>query len=79
MNKIAVPDGVAGSEADPLGNRAVLLLRLRKLLLGAESLVALFVFVPKVSISALTLRLCINVVHRYRVYPFEEACYVPAS
>lgn len=35
------PDGVAGPEADPLGDGAVLLLRLRKLLLGAERLLAL--------------------------------------
>ena len=32
----AVPDGVAGPEANPLGDGAVLLLRARKLLLGAE-------------------------------------------
>lgn len=38
---ILVPDGVASSESDPLRDRAVLLLRPRKLLLGAESLVAL--------------------------------------
>jgi predicted amidohydrolase len=31
-----VPDGVARSEADPLGDGPVLLLRLRKLLLGTE-------------------------------------------
>jgi hypothetical protein len=31
-----VPDGVAGPEANPLGDGAVLLLRARKLLLGAE-------------------------------------------
>jgi len=37
-----VPDGVTSAEADPLGDRAVLLLRLGKLLLGAESLVALW-------------------------------------
>ena len=37
----AVPDGVAGSQADPLGDRAVLLLSFGKLLLGAERLVAL--------------------------------------
>ena len=36
-----VPDGVARPEADPLGNRAVLLLSFGKLLLGAEGLVAL--------------------------------------
>lgn len=35
------PDGVASTEANPLGHRAVLLLRLGKLLLGAERLVAL--------------------------------------
>lgn len=37
----SVPDGVVRSEADPLGNWAVLLLRFGKLLLGAEGLVAL--------------------------------------
>lgn len=36
-----VPDGVAGPEANPLGDGAVLLLRARKLLLGAERLLAL--------------------------------------
>jgi hypothetical protein len=36
-----VADGVTSSEANPLRHRAVLLLRLGKLLLGAESLVAL--------------------------------------
>jgi hypothetical protein len=36
-----VPDGVTRSEADPLRNRAVLLLRFGKLLLGAEGFVAL--------------------------------------
>ena len=36
-----VPDGVASPEADPLGNRAVLLLSFGKLLLGAEGLVGL--------------------------------------
>lgn len=35
------PDGVVRSESNPLGHRAVLLLRLGKLLLGAERLVAL--------------------------------------
>jgi hypothetical protein len=35
------PDGVARSESDPLRHRAVLLLRLGKLLLGTERLVAL--------------------------------------
>ena len=35
------PDGVASSESNPLGNRAVLLLGLGKLLLGSERLVAL--------------------------------------
>jgi len=33
-----VPDGVAGPQANPLGDGAVLLLRLCKLLLGAEGL-----------------------------------------
>lgn len=37
----SVPDGVVRSETDPLRHRAVLLLRLGKLLLGAEGLVAL--------------------------------------
>jgi hypothetical protein len=36
-----VPDGVAGPQADPLGDGAVLLLRAGKLLLGAERLLAL--------------------------------------
>lgn len=36
-----VSDSVTSSESDPLGNRSVLLLRLCKLLLGTESLVAL--------------------------------------
>lgn len=36
-----VPDRVISTEANPLGHRAVLLLRLGKLLLGAERLVAL--------------------------------------
>lgn len=36
-----VPDGVTGSQSDPLRDRSVLLLRTRKLLLGAEGLVAL--------------------------------------
>lgn len=35
-----VADGVAGPETDPLGDRAVLLLRLGELLLRAERLVA---------------------------------------
>lgn len=39
---VFVPDGVAGAQANPLGNGAVLLLRLGELLLRAESLVALF-------------------------------------
>lgn len=38
----SVPDGVVGAEADPLGNGAILLLRLRKLLLGAERLLGLY-------------------------------------
>lgn len=36
-----LPDSVVGTEANPLGHRAVLLLRLANLLLGTESLVAL--------------------------------------
>lgn len=36
-----VPDGVAGSKADPLRDRAVLLLRFGELLLRAERLLAL--------------------------------------
>lgn len=36
------PDGVVGLEANPLGNRAVLLLGLGKLLLDAEVLVGLW-------------------------------------
>jgi hypothetical protein len=38
---IVVPDGVAGAEANPLGDGPVLLARLGQLHLGAESLVAL--------------------------------------
>jgi hypothetical protein len=37
----AVPDGVASAETNPLGDGTVLLLRLGKLLLRLESLVAL--------------------------------------
>lgn len=40
---MSVPDGVASSQADPLRDWAVLLLRLRKLLLRAECLVGLHV------------------------------------
>lgn len=40
---IYVPDGVASAEANPLRDRAVLLLGLGQLDLGAERLVALFV------------------------------------
>ena len=38
---VVVPDGVAGPQSNPLRDRAVLLLRLRELLLGAERLVRL--------------------------------------
>ncbi len=38
---INVPNGVTGSEADPLRDGPVLLLSFRKLLLGTERLVAL--------------------------------------
>lgn len=37
-----VPDGVVGSQTNPLWDGSVLLLRLRKLLLGAERLVGLW-------------------------------------
>jgi hypothetical protein len=37
----SVPDGVAGPQANPLRDGAVLLLRARKLLLGAERLLGL--------------------------------------
>lgn len=37
-----VPNGVVRPEADPVGDRPVLLLGLRKLLLGTERLVALY-------------------------------------
>jgi len=37
-----LPDGVTGPETNPLGNRTVLSLSFGKLLLGAETLVALF-------------------------------------
>ena len=45
------PDGVTSSQTDPLRNRAVLLLGLSKLLLGTESLVALFEGTCQQSIS----------------------------
>jgi hypothetical protein len=38
---VVVPDGVASSQADPLGDRSVLLLRFGKLLLRAERFVGL--------------------------------------
>ena len=43
MNEIGnyLPDGVTGPEANPLGDRTVLLLSFGKLLLGTEGLVAL--------------------------------------
>lgn len=41
--KVVVPDGVTSPQTDPLRNGTVLLLGLRQLLLGLESLVALFV------------------------------------
>lgn len=42
MTDSNAPDGVVGLEANPLGNRAVLLLGLSKLLLDAEVLVGLW-------------------------------------
>lgn len=48
-----VPDGVVRSEADPLRNRAVLLLRLGELLLRAEGLVALLSRAKKMRLLAL--------------------------
>jgi hypothetical protein len=39
---VCVPDGVVCPQADPLGNGAVLLLSLCKLLLGAERLLGLY-------------------------------------
>lgn len=47
---IIVPDGVVGPQADPLWDGSVLLLRLCKLLLGAERLVRLFAWRINVSI-----------------------------
>lgn len=47
---VIVPDGVACAEANPLRNRAVLLLRFGKLLLGAEGLLALY-FVRSCALS----------------------------
>jgi hypothetical protein len=41
VSRSNAPDGVASAKANPLRNRAVLLLGLGKLLLGSESLVAL--------------------------------------
>jgi hypothetical protein len=38
---VYLPDGVTGSQTDPLRNRTVLLLGFGKLLLGAEGLLAL--------------------------------------
>lgn len=40
----SVPDGVVGSETDPLRDGTVLLLGLGQLLLGAESLVGLYLY-----------------------------------
>jgi hypothetical protein len=40
--RLCVPDGVTSTETDPLWDRSVLLLRFRKLDLGAERLVALY-------------------------------------
>ena len=42
IRSIGVPDGVVCPQADPLGNGAVLLLSLCKLLLGAERLLGLW-------------------------------------
>lgn len=42
---VGVPDGVVCPQADPLGDGAVLLLSLCKLLLGAERLLGLWQFV----------------------------------
>lgn len=39
--EVCLPDGVTGSQADPLRDRTVLLLGFGKLLLGAEGLLAL--------------------------------------
>lgn len=44
---VVVPDGVVCPQADPLGDGAVLLLSLCKLLLGAERLLGLYKFVRK--------------------------------
>lgn len=44
---VGVPDGVVCPQADPLGDGAVLLLSLCKLLLGAERLLGLYKIVRK--------------------------------
>jgi hypothetical protein len=41
VSEAAVPDGVVCAQTDPLGDGAILLLRFRKLLLGAEGLLGL--------------------------------------
>jgi hypothetical protein len=41
LGRMNAPDGVASAKANPLRNRAVLLLGLGQLLLGSECLVAL--------------------------------------
>lgn len=43
-----VPDGIARSKTNPLGNGAILLLRFRKLLLGSEGLVGLHIILVSI-------------------------------
>lgn len=57
---IVIPDGVASPQSNPLGDRAVLLLRLCELLLRAERLVGLR------SLSSASLLYLSNLVNTYR-------------
>jgi hypothetical protein len=66
-----LPDGVASPQPDPLGNGAVLLLRFRKLLLGAERLVRL------TPTSATTIVRATRLKSAYRHVCGARCCLVP--
>jgi len=54
--EVCLPDGVTGSQADPLRDRTVLLLGFGKLLFGAEGLLALLddEFVSRLRLATIT-------------------------